>query len=298
MGLEVSRQELNETRFNLLARAGSGCRVLLCTHLDTVLPHLPVSYTGEVIRGRGACDAKGALASMVSAAEILLREGITELGLLFVVGEEKDSDGAREAAKLELDSEYVVLGEPTGNTVAAGQKGSIVFRVEATGLAAHSACPDRGRSAIHRLVELAAKWTTDDWETDPMLGRNTLNIGRIRGGVGANVISAKAFAEGIFRIGTSSARVAERLMAFQDDDLSIEILSSSEPMQLHVPVGFDTSVASFGSDAPYLKPLGKVVMLGPGSIEHAHSADEQISVSQLTAARELYVRLTKQLVRH
>jgi acetylornithine deacetylase len=296
LGLRVMRQELSQNRFNLLARTDSKCRVLLSSHMDTVLPHLPSSHTGEIIRGRGACDAKGALVSMIAAAENLLEERVSELGLLFVVGEEKDSDGARQAGELELDSEYVILGEPTDNTVATGQKGSIVFRVEVTGVAAHSACPDKGRSAIHSLVELIGRWTSEDWGTDPLIGQNSLNVGRINGGVGANVISADAFAEGVFRIGTDAAKVRKRLLACEGEDISIQILSSSEPMRLHVPAGFDRSVASFGSDAPYLRSLGKVIMLGPGSIEHAHGSDEQVSVGQLVAARELYVNLTKQLL--
>jgi acetylornithine deacetylase len=295
MGLEVNRQSLGHNRFNLLATTGGSIRILLCTHMDTVLPHLPSSQVGEIIRGRGACDAKGSMAAMISAAEKLLGRGKSELGLLFVVGEEKDSDGARKAAELKLSSEYVILGEPTENKVATGQKGTIVFQVEVSGKAAHSACPEKGRSAIHSLVELIRNWITADWGVDPIIGSNTLNIGRIGGGVGANVIAAKAVAEGIFRIGTSSEIVKEQLLAYECEDVSIKVLSSSEPMQLHVPVGVDTTVVSFGSDAPYLQSLGKVVMLGPGSIEYAHGPDEQITVNQLVSARDQYVNLIEKL---
>jgi acetylornithine deacetylase len=264
--------------------------------MDTVSPNLPISLDGEVIRGRGACDAKGALAAMISASEELLARGCTQVGLLILVGEERDSDGAREAASLEIGSKYVVLGEPTNNTVATSQKGTLVFRVEASGKAAHSACAEKGRSAIHSLIKLINDWTSSDWGADPVIGPNVLNIGHIQGGVGANVVAPKAFAEGIFRIGTSLAGIRERLLTYESEDISIKVLSSSEPMQLFVPAGFKTSVASFGSDAPYLQSLGRIVMLGPGSIEHAHSPDEQITKSQLVSARELYVNLAQQLV--
>jgi len=96
-------------------------------------------------------------------------------------------------------------------------------------------------------------------------------------------------------VGTSSEIVKERLLAYECDDIAIKVLSSSEPMQLHVPVGVATTVVSFGSDAPYLQSLGKVVMLGPGSIEHAHGPDEQITVDQLISARDQYVNLIEKL---
>jgi acetylornithine deacetylase len=295
MGLEVKRQELGQGRFNIEARAGEKVSVLLCTHMDTVLPHLPSSQSGETIYGRGACDAKGAIAAMISAVERVLSRGSAQPGLLFVVGEEKDSDGARKAAQLSQNVDYVVLGEPTDGKIAAGQKGAIVFRTKVAGKAAHSACPEQGSSAIHTLARLVHQWTTLDWGADPVLGPNTLNIGRIEGGVGHNVIAAEAVAEGIFRIGCSSAAVKKRLLEFETDHVSIEILSSSEPMHLHVPEEFDTTVASFGSDAPHLKSLGEIVMIGPGSIQHAHGPNEQITVDQLVSVRDQYVNLIEQL---
>jgi len=295
LGLEVSRQTVGPHRFNLVARSSERARVLLCTHMDTVLPQLPFSADQGVIRGRGACDAKGAMAAMISAAETVLRRGPAGIGLLFLVGEEEDSDGARKAADLDLDSEYVILGEPTENKVATGQKGTLVFRVEVSGKAAHSACPEKGRSAINVLVKLLDGWINEDWGADPVIGRNTLNIGRVSGGVGPNVVAPDAVAEGIFRVGTTTAAVRERLFADQGDDILIRVLSSSEPMRLHVPVGVETTVAPFGSDAPYLQPLGKVIMLGPGSIEHAHSLGEQVTIDQLVDARDQYVKLIEQL---
>ena len=295
MGLKVSRQDVSRGRFNLLATVGETSRVLLCTHMDTVLPHLPSSQSGEHIYGRGACDAKGSMAAMISAVERVLGSGSVEPGLLFVVGEEKDSDGARKAAQLSQNVDYIILGEPTDGKIATGQKGTIVFKAEVSGKAAHSACPEQGSSAVHALAQLLNQWILLDWGADPILGPNTLNIGRIEGGLGHNVIAERAVAEGIFRIGSSSAAVKERLLDFENDDVSIEVLSSSEPMHLHVPKGLDTTIASFGSDAPYLKSLGEVIMVGPGSIQYAHGPDEQVTVDQLVSARDLYVILLEQL---
>ena len=295
MGFTVTRQELRADRFNLLATTQADPKVLLCTHMDTVLPQLPYSETENLIRGRGACDAKGAMAAMISAAESILAERHAGIGLLFVVGEEKDSDGARRAAELELNSEYVVLGEPTGNRAAKAQKGTLVFRLEVLGKAAHSACPQKGRSAIHELIKLVGDWIAADWGGDPIIGPNTLNIGQINGGVGANVVAAGAWADGIFRLGTGSAEVNERLLSYAGKNVLIRILSSSEPVELYVPPGVDSTIVSFGSDAPYLQPLGKVVMLGPGSIEHAHGPDEMITVDELVSARNQYISLIEKL---
>jgi len=294
-GLDVTLQKVGPDRFNLLATNDRGVSVLLCTHMDTVLPHIPSSRRGKVIYGRGACDAKGAMAAMISAIEKMMDQGRKGLGLLFVVGEEKDSDGARMASKLKVRPQYIILGEPTGNRVVTGQKGTIVFQVEVQGKAAHSACPEKGHSAIHHLVDVLKGWITADWGSDPTLGSNTLNIGRISGGVGANVTAPLAVAEGIFRIGTSSEVVIEKLIAHESKEVSIKILSFSEPMRLYAPEGFETAVVSFGSDAPYLRSMGEIVMMGPGSIEYAHGQDEQVTVDQLLSARDCYVSLVEKL---
>jgi len=233
---------------------------------------------------------------MIGAAEDLLEQGITSFGLLFVVGEEKDSDGARAAARLPIESEYVILGEPTENRLAAGQKGTIVFRLRAAGKEGHSAYPELGSSAIHQLIELLSTWQKMDWSRDEEMGANTLNIGKISGGTGANVIAGKAEAEGIMRLATPSGPVLERMKNDLPNSVDLDVVSFSEPMRLFVLDGFDRTVVSFGSDAPYLRTLGEVLMLGPGSIRYAHSAEEQVTVGELEQAKRLYIRLVKELL--
>ena len=294
-GLEVTRQKVSSSRFNLLATTTCQPRVLLCTHMDTVEPYIPHSATDEVVRGRGACDAKGAMAAMISAAKKAIAEGVSELGLLFVVGEETDSIGAKKAAGLELASEFVILGEPTEGRLARGQKGTLVFRINVVGAEAHSACPEEGRSAVHLLTGILGDWLATEWGKDPVLGENTLNVGRLEGGVGANVIAGWASAEGIFRVGSNCAELKKKVLSYENENISVDILSSSEPMELHVPDGFQSIVAPFGSDAPYLSPLGRVLMLGPGSIRVAHSKEEQVEIRELIAARDQYVNLVKLL---
>lgn len=296
LGFRIQRQQVDEGRYNLLATTDANPLVLLCTHLDTVLPHLPFTRSQNVVRGRGACDAKGAVAAMIGAAYDLLNEDITSFGLLFVVGEEKHSDGARAATQLRIGSEYVILGEPTENRLAAGQKGTIVFRLHVEGKEGHSAYPELGSSAIHQLVDLLHTWQESDWGQDKEMGANTLNIGRISGGTGANVIAGEAEAEGIMRLATPSTPVLEKMRSGLTEAMSLEVISCSEPMRLFVLDRFEQSIVSFGSDAPYLRPLGEVLMLGPGSIRYAHSIEEQVTCEELEQARRLYTALVKELL--
>lgn len=294
-GLTISRQAVDDVRFNLVAfNQETEPAILLCTHLDTVLPFRPFSRDGDTCYGRGTCDAKGAAAAMCAAAGELLAFGERRFGLLFVVGEEKSSDGAKKAASLDIGSRYVVLGEPTGNKLASAQKGTIVFRLHSFGQAGHSAYP--GDSAVHKLVALLDDWLQKDWGMDRELGPTTLNIGRIQGGTGSNVIAAEAQAEGIFRISTSVTEVETQLQSTLPPGIRIEILSAAEPLELFTLPDHETITVSFGSDAAYLNPLGRVIMCGPGSIQDAHSEEEKVGVEELHSATDLYVTLVRRLL--
>jgi acetylornithine deacetylase len=192
-----------------------------------------------------------------------------------------------------LRAEYVILGEPTGNLIASAQKGTLVFRVIIRGVSGHSALPSSGRSALHRMVSVVQGWLDSDWGSDPVRGETTLNIGTIRGGVAANVIAPGCEAEGIFRLSGPASETESKLKSdYADDpDISIEILSSSEPLDLMEVPGFEHTVVAFGSDAPFLAGMGKVVMSGPGSISHAHSSEEQVELRELLEGVEVYHRL-------
>lgn len=295
-GWKVQRQRVDDERFNLMASLADNPSVLFCTHLDTVLPHIPFSYSKGIIRGRGACDAKGSLASMVVAARALRAKGLRGLGFLLVVGEERHSDGAKAAAAAGKGAEYIILGEPTRNQIAVGQKGTLVFRVRAEGVAGHSAYPGLGPSAVHLLVAFLAKCLEVEWGKDETLGATTLNIGTFRGGLGPNVIAPEAIAEGIFRIGTSLEKVRRQLQGILPEGLAFEELSSAEPLILETIPGFSETIVAFGSDAPYLQPLGRVVLCGPGSIQYAHREDEQIMLEELEESVGVYVGLVRTLV--
>jgi len=296
MGFEVRKQFVDDKRFNVIATTQKTPAVLFCTHMDTVEPQLPVQIDGDIVRARGACDAKGALFSMLLAADQLLKENVEDFGLLFVVGEETNSDGAKKASELSLDSQCVILGEPTENKLAIGQKGTIVFRIEASGTAGHSAYPEAGDSAINRLVDVLNHLSHIEWGSDDILGETTLNIGLLEGGSGANVIADRAYAEGIFRVANDLDVVLKKLLSFETEKLKITIASQSEPQLLSRLHGFETTVVAFGSDAAYLRPLGQVFLIGPGSVRYAHSDREQITMTEINEASKIYERMVKTLL--
>lgn len=296
LGFRLVTQPVEGDRYNLVASLTDRPDVLFCTHLDTVGPWMAPRLTDGVLYGRGACDAKGIAAAMVSAAVGLAGQGLTQVGLLFVVGEETDSLGAKVAASSGLSSRYVVVGEPTGNRLAEGQKGVLSFRLQARGRPGHSADPTAGPSAIDRLLRVLSRLVKGKWPTHPVFGETTLNIGRLEGGSAANVVADAATAEGIFRLAVPVEVVRRRLEAALEEGVELDVVTASEPLGLRVLPGFRTCVVSFGSDAPHLGPVGEVLMVGPGSIQQAHRPDEHVSVSELTAAAGLYMDLARRLL--
>ena len=125
----VERIEVEPHRFNVFAQFGDRPVVTLSTHMDTVPPFFPSREDDEFIWGRAACDTKGIIASMITAAERLLESGGTNLGLLFVVGEERNSAGAFHAAKDPRGSRFLINGEPTENKLALGSKGALRYEL-------------------------------------------------------------------------------------------------------------------------------------------------------------------------
>src|SRR6185503_12409594 len=191
------------------SRSGRG--VTLSTHLDTVPPYIAPRLKKDKLFGRGACDAKGIAAAMLVAADNLAKAGEQRVDLLFVVGEEKGSDGARAANRLKPTSKFLVNGEPTESKLASGAKGSLRVTVRTTGKAAHSAYAHLGESAIKPMLALLP--TLDDLALpkDEVLGDTTLNIGTIRGGTEANIVPAAAEAELMLRLVTDVKPIKKQL---------------------------------------------------------------------------------------
>ena len=195
----AERMEVEPDRFNVFACWGDP-RVTLSTHMDVVPPFFPSREDDEFIYGRGACDAKGIIASMIEAAEKLLQEGQRNFALLFVVGEERNSAGALVAARQPRGSRFLINGEPTENKLAAGSKGALRYELVAYGRMAHSAYPELGESAIDKLLDALERIRKIPLPEDALLGPSTLNIGTISGGRAPNVVSDFARAEVMIRL--------------------------------------------------------------------------------------------------
>ena len=298
LGYAVETQALTPERGNVLATTGAPPRVVFSTHMDTVPPHIAASEDEEFIYGRGACDAKGIIAAQIMAAERLRAEGRTELGLLFTVDEEVASAGARLANSHPLAAEcsYLINGEPTGNKLAVGSKGSLRVRLTARGREAHSAYPEAGESAIEKLLDALAEIRATAWPQDQFFGATTCNIGTMRGGTRTNVIPAEAQAELHFRLATDSAQVKEMLLRAVAGRAEVEYLSASEPVRLLAVEGFEQEVVRFTTDIPYLSHWGAPLLVGPGSILCAHTPRERVAKRELSAAVDLYADLARALL--
>lgn len=299
LGFATRRQDVSPTRFNLLALAGGPPRVILNSHIDTVPPWFASSEDDEFIYGRGACDTKGIIAAMIGAGDRLRRRGVDEFAFLFVVGEETDSIGAKAAnvAFADLGSQYVVVGEPTESKFARASKGALTCHVSFKGVAAHSAYPHLGESAINRMVAAIAEINATDWGTHEVLGKTTVNVGVVRGGERPNIIPANAECELIFRLVTTPEDVQQRLDTLvANHDGRITLSRGNPPQFMVVPEGAESQVVAFNTDVPWLPSLGKPLLFGPGSILDAHGTNEKISKRDLVAAVTTYEEMVVSLL--
>jgi acetylornithine deacetylase len=294
-GWNVTVQEVSDRRGNVWAsRAGGG--VTLSTHLDTVPPYVPPRMDGTRLYGRGACDAKGIAAAMLAAADGLAGVGEDRVDLLLVVGEEKNSDGARAANRLPATSRFLVNGEPTESRLASGAKGSLRVKLRTRGREAHSAYPDLGESAIDPMLALLPGVHAIQLPGDDRLGNGTVNIGVIRGGTEANIIAGSCEAELMFRL-TGDVNVVKELVERWVDGRAEITWGSTIPVQFfHTIPGFDTAPMSYTSDIPLLDRWGTPLLFGPGSIHVAHTPDEYIEVAELRAAVDAYQRIVRALL--
>lgn len=283
-------------RFNVYAgTAGRTPDIVLSTHMDTVPPFFPCTEDDEFLYGRGTCDAKGIIAAQVAAAERLRDSGIN-VGLLFVVGEERDSAGAHEANKHPRGSRFLINGEPTDNCLALATKGALRVEFRAKGRMAHSAYPELGDSAIDKLVQALHDVLAMPLPADPEIGPSTLNIGLISGGRAPNVIADKAEAHLLVRtVGPSDElkQSIERVVAGRADvAFSLDLACVKMRRVGELP----TMVAKFATDIPSLTNWGEPFLLGPGSIHVAHTPDERIRKQELLDCIELYVNLATSLL--
>lgn len=285
-------------RFNVYACVpGQTPDVVFSTHMDTVPPYIPSSEDENYIYGRGACDAKGIIAAQIAAAE-KLRDLQVRVGLLFVVGEERDSAGAKIANEHPKGSRFLINGEPTDNRLALASKGTLRAVIKASGKMAHSAYPELGDSAVHKLVNALERLLQVKLPTNAEVGPSTLNIGVIEGGRAPNVIADKARAQVLVRlVGPSEETrkvIQDAISGLAEVDFTLEIPF----MRMKQVEGLPTMIASFTTDVPALTNWGEPLLLGPGSIHVAHTPNEKLAKQELRDAIELYTQVAQRLVGH
>ena len=298
LGWNVELQKVSENQNNVIATLNDAPRLWLSTHMDTVPPYIPPTEDDEKIYGRGACDAKGIIASQIIAAEQLREEGITDIGLMFLVEEERSSAGAKAANlhPLAAKCEYMINGEPTDNDLAIGSKGTFRLNIKTTGKAAHSAYPEEGESAIEKLIEILDDIRHTKLPNDEFFGDTTVNIGTIEGGMALNVIPPSAEAGLAIRLTTNKQPIEDALRSVVRDRGEIEVLSYSEPVRMLEVDGFNKKVVRFTTDIPHLPNWQQPLLLGPGSILVAHTKDEFVLKKDLETVVGLYVDLVKSLL--
>jgi len=284
-------------RWNVYAAPpGTSPELVFSTHMDTVPPYIPFSEDAEWMYGRGVSDAKGIIAAQVAAAEALRTQGF-RVGLLFVSGEERDSAGAKAANLNPRGSRFLINGEPTDNKLALASKGALRAVIRARGKMAHSAYPELGESAVHKLVQVLARLLTLELPATEDVGSSTLNIGQIAGGYAPNVIADTAEAQILVRLVGDSAPVRAALVQAAAGLAEVDFTLEIPFVRLRAVPGLPSMVAKFTTDIPQLSNWGEPLLLGPGSIHVAHTPHERLAKKELLEAVELYIRVARQLLR-
>jgi acetylornithine deacetylase len=298
VGFAVTEQPVDGDRCNVIALSSADAdhpSVVLSTHFDCVPPFFPSRIEGDRLYGRGSCDAKGILAAQVAAVDRLRREGERRVGLLFVVGEERGSDGAKLANAAARRSRFLVNGEPTESRLGAATRGILRIKLHAEGRAAHSSFPELGVSAIDKLIDALIELRTLALPEDSDLGETYYTVGVISGGVAPNVVSPSAEAEVMFRTVGAGDDVRNAIVALESR-VSIEHVLEVPPIKMTTVPGFDTAVFPYTTDIPFLSSWGQPLLFGPGSIHVAHTAHEFVSIPELQTAVDSYVSIAKGLL--
>ncbi|KAG8157512.1 hypothetical protein KVR01_012554 [Diaporthe batatas] len=324
-GFTAERQTLpssngSAVRFNVVAwpssRMGNSSKVVVTSHIDTVPPYIPYSRDGPdpptaetVIAGRGTVDAKGSVATQVTAVMELLSAGeVTgdDVMLVYVVGEERTGDGMMHFSNITSQQpdppKAAIFGEPTEGLLACGHKGSMACTVTAHGQSGHSGYPWLFKSANEVMMRGLLEIIDTDLGTSERYGNTTTNVGLISGGIAINVVPDLSTAGIVVRIGIGPEdegaivvqdRIREILANVDEEafDFTCDTRQSGA-IETNCDVdGFETTVVSYGTDIPAFKGNHTRYLYGPGSILVSHNANEAITVGELETAVEDYKRI-------
>ena len=328
-GRVVRTFEVGDGTRNLMVSWGEP-KVVFCSHLDTVPPYIAPEFISEgtsssqIVRGRGACDAKGQIFAMYEACKALEAQGREGFALLLLAGEETGSFGAKAFSSLGQDVLFhedavVIVGEPTDNCMATAAKGTKSFEVTFTGEAFHSGYPEYGRSAVLMFNDFLNALRSIVFPSDEILGETTWNVGKLVSDNPQNILSPELTCRVYFRttfesdemvcnvmrnmagpdarlrfgrprVQDGSDIVAKELAPWQRF-MSVKEFGGDVPTRFEILDGFPSKPVSFGSDAPQLKCFRKKILCGPGSILVAHRDDEHLCMKDIQTAMNNYVRM-------
>lgn len=286
-----TRYEVGDGTLNLLFSWGEP-KLVFCTHIDTVPPYIAPVFDGDIVRGRGSCDAKGQIFSMYSACRSLAESGLDGFALLLLSGEETGSFGAKAFSRTGFTAPYLVIGEPTDNCMASASKGTKSFDIHFKGKACHSGYPQFGRSAVEMFVDFMDALRAKDFGDDELLGKTSFNIGLLRSDNPQNILSPSLDCRLYFRTTFASDReVCSYMDALACPEIEVSPRGGDSPAEYYTLPGFQTRPVSFGSDAPHLDGFAHKMICGPGSILTAHRDNECVSMAEIAAAVENYIRI-------
>lgn len=331
-GFAVSYHEFAETRTSLVARIGgdADAKPLCFTgHIDTVpLGAAPWSvdpFAADIadgkLYGRGTSDMKSGVAAFVVAAIRLARELETGPGMVLIItaGEETGCEGAYHLAGLGNvlgDAGAIVVAEPSSNLPFIGHKGALWLKAVASGLTAHGSMPELGINAIYKAARTISQLEDFDFNVarHPVLGKPTLNVGTVHGGMNINSVPDRAEVGIDIRTlpDQDHGDLCAHLSSYLGDDIAVEPIVDvgsvwTDPAEDWMLDVFDVMAeilgkmpevctATYFTDAAALTPAyggPPTVILGPGEAAMAHQTDEYCVVDRIDQAVDAYVEIAK-----
>lgn len=294
-GMTCKIQDTEDGRVNLFFTIGEP-KIVFNSHMDTVPPYIPPTFTDEIIYGRGSCDAKGQLAYLWQATKELIAEGEKDFGLLMTFGEEVGSVGARNANSLLTNTKYIIVGEPTENKLITSSKGTHLIKVTVRGKNCHSGYPQYGDNAINTMREFLDRLDKIGFPTDENMGETTYNIGWLKADNAQNVVPDLVTFNLFIRTTFASYPIyQEMLESIKGDKITLEYPLNKGPIKFHTVEGFETGVVAYGTDAPSFTNVPNKLLYGPGTILVAHTSDEHIKIKDMYKAVEDVKRIFRKL---
>ena len=322
-GRTVQTFDVGDGTVNVLVSWGTP-EVVFCTHLDMVPPYISPSVAvgqdgGELVCGRGSCDAKGQIFAMYEACKVLESKGYDGFGLLLLAGEETGSFGAKSFREQHPGAEWVIVGEPTDNCMASASKGTKAFEVSFEGKAFHSGYPQYGTSAVMMFNDFMNALRSIGFPHDEVLGDTTWNVGKLVSDNPQNILSDRLTCRVYFRTTFESDEMVVNVMknmagenaplrfgrrrvqdgsdivgkevAMWQKMMSVKALGGDSPTRYETLEGFPVKPVAFGSDAPQLTNFRRKMLCGPGSILVAHRPEEHIRLADIEKAVGNYVKM-------